>query len=482
MEPQIKINNVTYSHIIDCLLHRRRNVAIHNYLRSMGEIFEDISSISFLEVIYELRVTKAELDTLRQAKQQRIVTLKDSNIFDGSVDAWFYELEETYEPKKERPWLVKIKLYVYNYVPPRQLSSTLSFNQIGYNVWIGISKTPARNCWYANGYYYFISDAGELYSSPDGVNWTLKQDNVLEGKPNAIMTNTAIYFDGTYVHLVTQDYTGSPPNVYYKRGTCANGNVNWDSWQNVPQGSTIYEYGETCNIVTTADGIIWIIYVTFSSSENRRLWAVKSLNTTGTSWGSPVLIKTGVYQYNNFTLHNGITRLSSNSVYITYIAGSPKTLIGRTWDGTTLGDEETIFETDEKWVVLSDAENNIHVIGQSPHGTIKHRKRVNGIWQSENIVVTGENWIMEVTASLRTSNQHIYLVYNASEPYEFPVIIKGAEYDGETWSSPEIIYQGSDWYYAGNAPSLPETFTNKFWLLLDADDLNWYSMLLFGYR
>ena len=81
----------------------------------MGEIFEDISSISVLEVIYEMRVTKAELDALRQAKQQRTVTLKDSNIFDGSVDAWFYELEETYEPKKERPWLVKIKLYVYSY-------------------------------------------------------------------------------------------------------------------------------------------------------------------------------------------------------------------------------------------------------------------------------------------------------------------------------------------------------------------------------
>jgi len=116
MEAQIKINDEIYSHVISAEFSRRRRVAIHGFIKSDEEIFQDISSTHVLQAIYELRVNKTELTKLRQAKQQRVVTLEDLNRFTGIINnVWFYDMEESYSPRKDRPWQVRIKLYIYNY-------------------------------------------------------------------------------------------------------------------------------------------------------------------------------------------------------------------------------------------------------------------------------------------------------------------------------------------------------------------------------
>jgi len=107
---QIKINDVTYSYITNYYLRRRKNVAVHSYLSSAEEIFEDIFSMSILEATYRLKVNEVELSNLRMAKDQKIVTLEDFNISQGAFPAWFYDLQEIYVAEKDRPWLVTIKL------------------------------------------------------------------------------------------------------------------------------------------------------------------------------------------------------------------------------------------------------------------------------------------------------------------------------------------------------------------------------------
>jgi len=118
MEAQIKINGEVYSHVINAEFSRRRRVAVHAFIKTDEEIFPDISSTQILRATYDLRVNETELEKLRQAKQQRIVTLEDLNRFTGTIEnVWFHNLEETYVPKKDRPWLVRIILYIWNYPP-----------------------------------------------------------------------------------------------------------------------------------------------------------------------------------------------------------------------------------------------------------------------------------------------------------------------------------------------------------------------------
>jgi hypothetical protein len=288
-------------------------------------------------------------------------------------------------------------------------------------------------CFWHDGYaYIFIAEHTTLdiiyNSSSDGKNYTKPSTgNPVVTKAERGDTDWAyqvdIYLDGNKVYVVVaeQDDGGA---IKIREGTPSNGTITWGSWITAVSGVS-GQYPMFVSLTKTTDGYFWVAYTRCpaASPYYYDVLCVKSSSPNSiTSWGTPVVIfdETASTGFKNCL----VVSLSVSTVYIMYYRWGLR-LYGKTFDGSTVGSEETIsvdyLNSPEGWSGCSDGDYNICAIYQNyTNLKIMLRRRVAGTWQSEieTPIVPAPSYFNGFTIT-RTSTTKIYLFYNEeiADPY-----------------------------------------------------------------
>lgn len=240
-----------------------------------------------------------------------------------------------------------------------------------------------RKIFYANGLWwvFYGDEANVVYrTSSNGMDWSSK---------TTIRTGISghrigVWFDGTYVHYGFSTYT-TGQGMYYRRGTPnTNGTITWsDSEQTVFSGVAgklpYYPY-----VSVDSSGYPWYAYCTSSPNTN----VTKSSFNNGT-WshdtGFPVLL-TATTGYDCVT----VLPLTNDRMYVIY-GGTNKALLGKLWNGTAFGSEETISTSNVAEGIGYSAvaeDDDVHVIYRTVSPlNMTYRKRTYGTgWGSETVL------------------------------------------------------------------------------------------------
>jgi len=276
-----------------------------------------------------------------------------------------------------------------------------------------------------------VAGAVMFSSSADGLSW-LEDEEVpqLTSTTQQVNGNAfALVTDGTYVYIAF----GMGSRLRHKRGELhADGTITWDSAVYVTTWLTFYP-----SIARDSNGLLWILFI--RSGYDRIYW-VRSTNTSGSSWGTPAILRsTDIGRY-------GIVALTGGKMYAAYTIGNfaPFSFYGKLYDGAW-GSEETVttdgLYLDFKFSPVARGDR-VDII-YSEYGTedIHHTYRTTG-WQPPLTVKSAATGTTNVALS----------ICGASYLYAFWVvasIIYLQIYDGSSWRPSEQVLFDSEvavWY------------------------------------
>lgn len=292
-------------------------------------------------------------------------------------------------------------------------------------------NAPVRRGFHHRGYYFSFFKEYPSYDliykyTLDGENW-VKPDtgNPVADYPDEYPVSTGseydIFYDGSNVYCVVAERKWNGV-VKIKKGTISKGVISWGLWITVVAGGggTVARF--YISMTKTPNGYFWIA---FSNNLPGYIGYAKDIYVVRSSaannieyWDSPVLVVSPPQSEGQ-----GVVSASGSSVYIVYFrygdAPYNMRLWGKSFDGTTLGDEELISlsEADtgtysKPWSVCHDGNYVINVIyGQyySPYNSIL-RRRVGGVWGDEVTVPDLSGYRGQDLT--RTVGSKIYIFYN----------------------------------------------------------------------
>jgi hypothetical protein len=207
-----------------------------------------------------------------------------------------------------------------------------------------------RRCFYANGLFwvFFFDGTNLVYAtSSNGSSWSvasIARSGIDDGR------SFDIYFDGTYVHYVYDNFTnggaGNAITTYYRRGTPAsNGSISWSQSEQTVISNTALNWAM---LAVDSNGYPWIAYATTGNSETGYPYVIKSSTNDGT-WstasGFPYQLDTtlnGYWEARPVPLPNG-------NMVVIFTAGSEGNihngyLCAAYWNGSSWGTE--VFGTE----------------------------------------------------------------------------------------------------------------------------------------